>query len=105
MLGYVPRAEIEAELAKRAELANDALACNDEWLETCNRLLRLAENLRVDTRRLFQKGFDAGAPQSCPTHCDHEGDINLSCICSPLLPQCAYRACERGLQITEHKIE
>ena len=109
-LGYVPRADLDemAESLERELALNDSI--NGDWIKERQRLRNLYESLRANARRLFTLGAEAGAPRSCPTCWDQsmnsgKGGYRLSCVCSPLLPQCAYQACVRGLQITEHTIE
>ena len=109
-LGYVPKAELDAEIERVEKLSNLVTECNDGWRATHEALRSRTELLRVNTRRLFEKGVEFGTPRDCPT-CwdqalnDNKGGMRNSCVCGPLLPQCAYQVCVRGLQITEHKIE
>ena len=109
-LGYVPKAELDAMARAHATDLADADAEHEEWTAMAMRLRRRAELIRNNARRLFEIGVAAGAPKNCPTCWDQSingnaGGYRLSCVCGPLRPKCAYQACVRGLQITEHPIE
>ncbi len=107
LLGYAPESELAAAEQALADVEKSRDDDNKEWMTINLQLRRRAELLRNKSRDLFEIGVAAGKPK-CPSALHiTEGRVaeKRACICSPLAPQCAYNACVRGMQVTEHPIE
>ena len=109
-LGFVPRADLDAEKSAHQESANEARAEVFNLKALMDRRMAKANQQRLAARALFQQGFEMGVQPECiadGSGCDHLGNIvTTGCRkgCSTAKPKCAYNIAKSGLDVTRHQV-
>ncbi len=109
-LGYVQKADLDAEKAAHQKTAAEAKMENSNMRSLLERSRVKADKLRTAARDLFTKAVDLGLDPECldgGSACGPHGDIiTTGCTkaCSRLMPKCAYNIGRRGLQLTQFRV-